>query len=69
MRDTLGLIAGLGRSTREGKSYPLSVLAWRNSWAVVRRGAKVGHDSEFHFHFHFRLVCTIVETRIGKAYF
>ena len=31
----LGLIPGLGRSSGEGKGYPLSVLAWRIPWTIV----------------------------------
>ena len=30
----LGPIPGLGRSPREGKGYPLQILAWRIPWTV-----------------------------------
>ena len=41
----LGSIPGLGRSPGEGKSYPISILAWRIPWTIQSMGSKrVGHD-------------------------
>jgi len=41
----LGSIPGLGRSPGKGKSYPLSILAWRIPWTVLSGGSqRVGHN-------------------------
>ena len=51
----LGLIPGLGRSPREGSSYPLQYSGLENSMDCIIHGVAKSWTrlSDFHFHFSF----------------
>ena len=52
----LGLIAGLGRSPGEGKSYPLRYSGLENSMDCIVHGVTKSRSQLSDFHFHFLLV-------------
>ena len=56
----LGLIPGLGRSPKEGKSYPLQYSGLENSMGCIVHGVRKSQTRLSNFHFHFSLFMLIV---------
>ena len=54
----LGSIPGLGRSSGEGKSYPLQYYALENSMDCIVHGVAKSQTwlSDFHFHWYFNYI-------------
>jgi len=63
----LSLIPGLGRSSGEGKGYPLQYSGLENSMDCISMGSQRVGLSSFHFH-SFILLSRMIGSRMGPSW-
>ena len=60
----LGFIPRLGRSSAEGKGYPLQYSGWENSTDCIVHGVTESRTRLSDFHFHFKTLSISTTLRI-----